>query len=112
MPYLALVPTGKRLEVDVVTQIKNLLEEFGSRGYCCYWKVRWRHVGCSKNENGELVVTMLDMESLEHQADSDPPTSIRTQMETLIRCSGEGSIDERKAQQLLEKLGFDKTSQS
>jgi hypothetical protein len=60
MPYFTSVPIQERLNMEVLLQVKNLLEVFQSKRLY-YNDVRWRHVGCSKDENGKLAITMLDL---------------------------------------------------
>eukprot|EP00978_Attheya_sp_CCMP212_P031859 scaffold121989_cov44-Attheya_sp.AAC.1 len=97
-PYFTSVPVKKRLEMDVLRQVKSLLEEFQSKGLY-YNEVRWRHVGCSKDDNGKLVVTMLGLGSLTPRDDNTPKDYVRNHMTLLIRI-----VDETRVQKLLESL--------
>ena len=76
----------------------NLLGSFQSKGYA-YRGVRWRHVGCSNDADGDLVFTMLDLGSLVSPADA----STKKQMEELIKCS-ERPIDEQEVKNLLDRI--------
>jgi hypothetical protein len=104
MPYFTSVPTEKRLNMDVLLQVKNLLQEFQSKRLH-YNEVRWRQVGCSNDEDGELVVTMLDLGSLMPPGEDNVPNDyVRKHMTLLIKSNGTG-IHDNRVHELLESLG-------
>jgi hypothetical protein len=65
--------------------------------------VRWRHVGCSNDEMGKLVVTMLDLGSLTSRQDDETKDYVRNHMTELIRI-----VDDSRVQELLKSLGLTK----
>jgi hypothetical protein len=102
MPYFTSVPVKKRLDMDVLRQVKSLLEQFQSKGLY-YEEVRWRHVGCSNDEMGKLVVTMLDLGSLTSRQNDETEDYVRNHMTELIRI-----VDDSRVQELLKSLGLTK----
>jgi hypothetical protein len=98
MPYFTSVPMKKKLDMDILRQVKTLLEKFQSKKWY-YKEVRWRHVGCSKDDEGKLVVTMLDLGSLTRREDNDTKDYVRDHMEHVIRI-----VDPSRVEELLGSL--------
>ncbi|KAL3915919.1 MAG: hypothetical protein SGILL_005420 [Bacillariaceae sp.] len=99
MPYFSPVPPDKRLDKDILSQVKQQLLTF-ERERLFYAEVRWRHVGCSRGEDGNLVVTMLNLGSLL----TEETLSVLDHLKQLVESSGQVATDHGGVSELLNSI--------
>jgi hypothetical protein len=104
MPYLTSVPLEKRLDMCVLQQVKRQLERFESLNLH-YNEVRWQHVGCSRNKNDELAITMLDLGSLS----TESKLSVEAHMKALVQRSGK-TLSTSEVESLLKEISHESSS--
>ena len=68
MPYVASIPTSRRL--DLLDKIERELARFAGMGYSYReTDLRWRHIGLRKDKNGNEIVILVDLESMDYCGD-------------------------------------------
>ena len=68
MPYVASFPSSRRL--DLLDKIQQELTRVAGMGYSYReTDLRWRHIGLRKDKNGNEIVILVGLESMDYCGD-------------------------------------------